>query len=102
MTNKERVEALIGFSPNSDNSVYAALLDRGLNADDQYDPLNSVTVKRATIEVMYILLTTANTSDSASSFSVTYDRNAILERIKALTDEIGDPTGPTIRRVTKW
>lgn len=104
MTNKDRVESLIGFKPGNDNAIMGALADRGLTTTDIYDPANGILVKRATIEVMNILLTTANTSDGADSWSVTYDRNAVLARIKSLSGEIGDTDGtlPVIRAVHRW
>lgn len=104
MTNKERLLSLIGFAPSDDNALEGTLLDSGIDGSAAYIISNSVPVKRCAIEVMELLLTTANTSDVTPGFSITYDRNAVLARIKLLKQEIGvvDDSLPVITGLNVW
>lgn len=104
MTNKERLLSLLGFTPSDVNSLEGTLLDNGITGAGTYDSSLSIPIKRCAIEVMELLLTTANISDSTPGFSVTYDRNAVLQRMKLLKQEIGlvDETLPTITGKNVW
>lgn len=104
MTIQERLISLIGFAPPQ-NSVEGALLDEGLNAADAYDPSLSLQVKKATIQVMEVLLTTADTTNE-NQYVIKYDRPTLLKRITALKDEVAAEDGvvlqPVIRSKKCW
>jgi len=99
MTNKDRLISLVGFAPNP-NAVDGALLDAGITGSDAYIADNTVALKKCAIQLMELLLTTANTSffNGATSAGVNYDRATLLKRIQALRRELGleDFYGPTI------
>ncbi len=102
MTNKERLISLLGFAPPS-NSAEAALIDIGLTETDTYIVGNLDSVKRAAIEVMKVLLTTADTGNAQTGFSIKYDRAAIEKRIAQLEDELDVVVDkPTIKGIHPW
>lgn len=100
MTNKERLISLLGFAPPK-NSAEGALQDLGLGDADTYIVGNLVTVKKAAIEVMNIIITTADTGNNEVGWTAKYDRPSILKRIAQLEDEITD-THPTIKGIQPW
>lgn len=102
MTNKERLISLLGFAPPP-NSAEAALIDIGLGETDTYIVGNLDSVKRAAIEVMKVLLTTADTGNAQTGFSIKYDRAAIEKRIAQLEDELDVVIDkPTIKGIHPW
>lgn len=102
MTNKERLISLLGFAPPQ-NSAEAALIDIGLTESDPYVVGNLDSVKRAAIEVMKVLLTTADTGNAQTGFSIKYDRAAIEKRIAQLEDELDVVVDkPTIKGIHPW
>lgn len=102
MTNKERLISLLGFAPPP-NSAEAALIDIGLTETDSYVVGNLDSVKRAAIEVMKVLLTTADTGNAQTGFSIKYDRAAIEKRIAQLEDELDVVVDkPTIKGIHPW
>lgn len=102
MTNKERLISLLGFEPPK-NSAEGALLDFGLVEAGTYDSSSIDSIKKAAIEVMKVLLTTADTSNAQVGFSIKYDRSAIEKRIKQLEDELEVTDGrPTIKGIHPW
>lgn len=102
MTNKERLIAFTGFEPPK-NSAEAALLDFGMIDTDFYVVGNVDTVKKAAIEVMKVLLTTADTGNGEVGWTAKYDRPSILKRIQQLQQEIDPETlRPTIRGIHPW
>lgn len=101
MTNKERLISLLGFSPPP-NSAEGALLDAGINVSGTYDASGSISIKTVAIEVMKVILTTANTSNAQTGFSITYDRDALMKRIAQLEEELGIASVPTIKGVKVW
>lgn len=106
MTNKERVISLLGFSPGNTNAVDGALIDFGVNGADTYALANTVVIKKCALQVLELLLSTANVSTStsgATTSSTTYDRNAVLRRIADLREELGIVIGkPTIKGIHQW
>ncbi len=100
MTNKERLISLLGFAPDN-NAVDGALLDYGITADNTYVSTSLISLKRAQLELMELLYTTANTNffNGATSSGVSYDRGTLLRRIQALRRELGleDFSLPVIR-----
>lgn len=103
MTNKQRLISLLGFVPSNDNSVEGELLDAGINGASAYDPADSVAIKKAAIKVMEQLLTTADTQNE-NMYKITFDRTAVLARIKQLKGELGisDESLPTITGKCVW
>ncbi len=95
MTNQDRLLSLLGFAPSETNSLTGAMLDRGIVGSETYDSSKITQLKQCAIEVMELLLTTANTSDVTPGFAITYDRNAVLNRIKLLKEELGLVDGNT-------
>lgn len=106
MTNKDRIISLLGFLPAEDNSIEGALLDNGLTGTDAYDATKSIQVKTAALGVLELLLTTADTSQTAdiTVSSTKYDRNAVLARIKLLKGELGitDDSLPYVTSKKVW
>jgi hypothetical protein len=100
MTNKERLKSLLGFAAPA-HTVEGALLDAGIDEAGEYDGSNSVDIKKAAIQVLYILLSTADTT-TPEQMSIRYDRNAIQRRIAAIEDELGLSAVATIRAIHKW
>lgn len=102
MTNKERLISLIGFSP-AENAAEGALLDLGLLSTDTYDTASNLNIKKAAIEVMKALITTADTSNAQTGFAIKYDRASILKLIAQFEQEVGDTTSlPTITGISPW
>jgi hypothetical protein len=100
MNNKERVRSLLGFAAPV-NTVEGALLDAGIDETGEYDATLSTEIKKVAIQVLYILLTTADTT-SPEQMSIRYDRVAVQRRISALEDELGLSEVPTIRAKHIW
>jgi hypothetical protein len=106
MTIKEAIISELGFAPANQNVVDKAMVDAGLAEGDTYTTSDSVGVKTATLQVLRILLSTADvTSNNATMItnSIKYDRQAILKRIAALEFELGIvPALPTITSRSIW
>lgn len=102
MTNKERLISLLGFSPD-ENTVIGTLMDMGISSSDTYEVSNSIALKKAAIQCMEVLLTTADTTNE-NSYQITYDRAAVEARIKQLKGELGikDGSMPTIKAIKAW
>ena len=101
MTNKERLIAFLGFQP-SINVAEAALMDAGITLNDIYDSSLANTIKRAAVEVMKIILTTADTGNSTTGFTAKYDRVAILKLIDQYERELGSTLAPKITALKVW
>ena len=102
MTNREYFISLLGFAPGV-NVAESALIDAGVSITDVYVTGNSVALKTAAIQVMRVLLTTADTANGLTGFSVKYDRTAILKLIALYETELGITTGqPTIKARNVW
>lgn len=97
MNIKDRVLAFIGFTPDNQNTIEAALLDEGLTYTDTYDnTVELIKVKRAAVQVMKILLTTPDTVNE-NGYTIKFDRASLLKRIADLEAEIEPVLGPGIR-----
>lgn len=103
MTNKERLLAYIGFQPQ-DNVAEAALLDAGIDGSADYDVSLSDRIKRCAIEVMEVVITTADTGSSMTGWTAKFDRPSILKRIATMKADLGisEVLQPEIRRSCKW
>lgn len=103
MTNSERTISLIGFAPADKNALIGALTDRGVDAAGLYDGTNKNALKSAAIEIMELLLTTADIKNE-NGYSITFDRNAVLSRINQFKNELGlvDTALPYITSRSVW
>jgi hypothetical protein len=102
MTNKEYFQSLLGFAPGP-NVADAAMLDAGINGSSTYVVSNSAALKTAAIQVMRVLLSTADTSNNVTGFSIKYDRAAILKLIALYEDDLGITAGrPIIKGRSVW
>lgn len=102
MTNLERLISFLGFSP-SENAAEGALMDLNVDKDAVYVTANLVQIKTAALEVMKVLITTADFGNAMTGAQTKYDRQSIIARIKALENELGlTASGPTIRAVNVW
>jgi hypothetical protein len=103
MTNKERLISLLGFAPPA-NSAEGALLDASIDGAGVYNASLSSAIKKVAIQVMELLLTTADTNNGKVGFNINYDRTAIITRIKMIKGELGiyDESLPTIKGVSVW
>lgn len=95
MTIQERIEAYIGFSPANALAIEAAAIDAGLISGGTYVIADALAVKRAAVEVMKILLSTADTTNE-NGYGIKWDRASLLKRIADLEEEI-EPTVPANR-----
>ncbi len=100
MTNQERLISLVGFSPDS-KAVEGALTDAELNAGDTYSALNLVTIKKAAIGLLELLLSTPDTGNE-TGYYIKYDRNAILKRLDYLKSDLGLLKGSKIEAIRLW
>lgn len=103
MTNKERITAYIGFSPANPLAVEAALVDQGLVGADTYtiDAENVLSIKKATVAVLRIILTTADTVNE-NGYSIKWDRPSLLKLLAGLEEEISPAVAPRIRGLKPW
>ena len=101
MTNKERLIAFLGFQP-SINVAEAALIDEGISPASIYDSSLSNPIKKSAVEVMRVILTTADTSNSTTGFNASYDRSAILKLIEQYERELGIALKPRITSPKVW
>lgn len=103
MTNAERTISLIGFAPANENALPGALIDRGVDPAGNYDGSNKDLIKGAAIEVMELLLTTADTKNEGG-YTITFDRKAVMERINQLKGELGliDTSLPYVTSRNVW
>jgi len=103
MTNKERLISILGFSPES-NALEGEMLDVGISGTDSYETKNGLVLKKCAIKIMEILLSTADTTNSVSGFTIRYDRAAIEKRIVLFKTELGliDESQPFIKSVSPW
>lgn len=105
MTNKERLISLLGFAPGDTNSVDGYLIDAGITGSAAYDGSNITELKTIALSLLYLLLSTAdysNTDGAGFVHSVKYDRIAILKRIDILEGELGLTVGATIQAKSMW
>jgi hypothetical protein len=105
MTNKDYLLAQLGFTPSNSNVVEAALIDNGITGSTNYSSSQKVLLKTAAIQVLQILLSTADVEQGSDDTrqSIKYDRNAIAKRISELQVEVGviDPD-PVIKAIHVW
>lgn len=103
MTNRERLISLLGFAPANQNALEGALIDLAIDGNLPYDGSNQVLLKKAAIQVMELLLTTADTQNE-NQYQIKFDREAVLARINLLKGEIGliDDTQPYITHRNVW
>ena len=103
MTNSERTISLVGFAPENQNALLGALLDRAIDPNATYDGTNKDLLKQAAIEIMELLLTTADTQNE-NTYKVTFDRVAVLARINQLKTELGliDTSLPYVTSRPVW
>jgi len=103
MTNKERLISLLGFAPDNDNAIEGAMIDLSIDPMQTYDGSNQVLLKKAAIQIMELLLTTADTQNE-NDYRITFDREAVLARIQLLKGEIGliDDSKPYITSPKVW
>ena len=91
MTNLERLISLIGFAPSNNDSLQGALIDFGINGADTYTVANKLVVKKAAIQVIQLLLSTADTNNGMSNgagFEIKYDRQYLLDYRDRLKKEV--------------
>lgn len=93
MTNRERLISLIGFAP-SNNTLDGALLDLGINGADTYTAANAVDVKKAAIQVIQVILSTADTINE-NEYSIKFDRPSLIKYLDTLKAEVGEETATT-------
>jgi hypothetical protein len=101
MTNKERLISLLGFEPANKDAVEGALVDQGVDPAATYDGSLSISIKKGAIEVIKILLSTADTTNE-NGYAIKFDRAAILKRLGQLEDELGLTGLPTITSKRVW
>jgi hypothetical protein len=110
MTNKERLISLLGFVPANNDAIDGALLDAGMDGGQTYDPATRpedvTTIKTCAIEVLLLLLSTADTitdNNGGVGNSIKYDRKAVEQRIYDLRVDLGLITDkPTISFIHPW
>ena len=91
MTNRERLISHVGFAPANQNAVEGALIDLGIDGNLPYDASNQLPIKKAAIQVMRVLLTTADTQNE-NTYQITFDRDNVIANIKMLEAEIEGAT----------
>lgn len=104
MTNKEYFISQLGFAASA-NIVEAALTDYDIIENETYNSSNKEKLKQAILQALKVLLSTPNTTQQSGETlnSLTYDRNAILERIKQIENELGITVNkPQIKSVNVW
>ena len=103
MTNREYFKSQLGFSPDKD-FITASLIDAGLSELGVYIIANKISLKTAALSALNLLLTTPNVTQGSgeTANSITYDRTAVLQRIRILEDELGLGLRPTIKGVQVW
>lgn len=104
MTNREYIEAQLGFTTSNTNVVEAALIDAGVTGSDTYTNASMISLKTAAISVLYSILSTPDiaTGQGETANSIKYDRDAILKRIGVLEAETSGVIMPTIKAVSRW
>jgi hypothetical protein len=93
----------VGFTPANENALLGALLDKGVDPTGVYNGSNKDLLKQAAIEIMELLLTTADTQNE-NTYKITFDRVAVLARINQLKTELGliDTSLPYITSRPVW
>lgn len=110
MTIKEAIQSELGFSLTNPDAIDKALIDFGLTGTNIYLAVDRNSVKRATLQVLEVLLSTANVTTSTgpvTSSSTTYDRSAILKRMEAIKRDLGliidvEAQVPTVKFLSPW
>lgn len=106
MTVKEAILSELGFAPGNQHVIDKAIIDGGLEAQDTYTVDHGTGVKTAALQILRILLSTADVTTSTGgvvSNSIKYDRGAILKRIGELEIELGlVDARPTINAKYVW
>lgn len=101
MTNQDRLISFLGFAPSKE-AAEGALIDAGIAGNQNYLLENSVPLKKAAIELMELLLTTADTGNE-NGYTIKYDRAAVLKRLNLLRIELGVvEEGPYITSKVVW
>lgn len=103
MTNTDRLLSLIGFAPNA-NSMEGVLIDMGIDGTAVYDASLSSSLKQAAIQIMELLLTTPDKTNT-DGYTIKFDRKSVLARINQLKGELGlldDPSLPYVTSRPVW
>lgn len=102
MTNLEAIQADVNY-PLPANSFKKALLDRGLNDMDEYDPENFKPFELATADAIYKMCTSPNVTEGGYSLSVT-EKKELMDFASSLYKKHGedDPSTPTISSISPW
>lgn len=101
MTNRERLLSLLGFAPSNADVLDGELLDFGITASDTYVATSSLEIKKCAVQVMQLLLSTADTTNE-NGYAIKYDRAAVLKRLELLQVEIEGEAAPTITSPKVW
>lgn len=103
MTNTDRLLSLIGFAPANGNAMDGVLIDMGIDGTSTYDATLSSSLKRAAIQIMELLLTTPDTTNT-DGYAIKFDRKSIQARIIQLKGELGlmDTDLPYVTSRSVW
>jgi hypothetical protein len=108
VTNKQAIESFLGFGQGNDDQVNIQLAVQGVDPVGTFDLTKAaesiVPIEKAALEVMRILLTTADNTNDQPLYTIKWDRVAVLKRIQALEYKYGLVTDstPTITSVRVW
>ena len=106
MTVKDAIISELGFAPGNSNTVEKALIDNALDGSAIYSTSLLTSVKKASLQVCRILLTTADVTNSNNqgfvSNQIKYDRSAVLKRIAQLEFDLEISSKPYITSKSVW
>jgi hypothetical protein len=104
MTIKEALISVLQVSM-PDGSIEKALTDNGLTSSDEYAASKAKAIDECAIELLHGLLSAPNISEGG--YSISYDRNAVKERIIMLAKkhnltEYTAIYSPAVKRRVPW
>jgi hypothetical protein len=104
MTNKAALKSTVVQYPIEDDTLEKVLLDRGLIASDEYNPVeNKKAVDLAKADLYVTLVTAATGSEGGFSFSLS-DKQLLLKQAGVIYGQYGEvnPLKPTVTGLSIW
>ena len=106
-TKKQALRAAINY-PLSDDAITKALIEAGLNGDDEFTAADSKAIDICAAGLILVLITSANETEGGFSLSVS-DRTSLLTTRSLLLRKWGEPDNmiaqavqPVIKGIKKW
>lgn len=102
LTKKQALRSKINY-PLSDDAITTALIEAGLNGDDEFTAEDSKSIDLCAAGLILVLLTSGNESEGGFSLSLS-DRSSLSSVRSLYLKKWGEPdlSQPQLKAVNKW